>query len=287
MRKAADGDGRRAKGQPDRLGHFINGLGRGGAGALLFGIPMLMTMEMWSLGFYIARERLLVLLIALLPLLVLLARRIGFERVSSWREAGRDAIVAYGIGISASAIVLLTLGLITGHMSAHEIVGKIAIQSAPASIGAMLGRSQLANRAGDGSGETEIETSYGGELLLMATGALFLSLNIAPTDEIMVLVYKMTLWHILAVALLSMALMHGFVYAVSFTGGHELSAGTPAWHAFVRFTLPGYVVALAVSFAALWIFERLDDRSALETLSCMIVLGFPAAIGAAAARLIL
>ena len=59
--------------------------------------------------------------------------------------------------------------------------------------------------------------------------------------------YKMTDWHALAVVALSLVLMHGFVYAVSFTGGHELSPQTPWWHAFVRFTLPGYVIALAIS----------------------------------------
>ena len=122
---------------------------------------------------------------------------------------------------------------------------------------------------------------------MMAAGALFLSLNIAPTDEMIVLAYRMTIWHALVVAVLSIALMHGFVYAVSFIGGHELSPQTPWWHAFVRFTLPGYVIALSISIFTLWIFERLGGSSAVEIMLSVIVLGFPAALGAAAARLIL
>ena len=78
-----------------------------------------------------------------------------------------------------------------------------------------------------------------------------------------------------------------FVYAVSFIGGHELQPETPWWHAFVRFTLPGYVVALSISLFTLWIFESFGTSSAIEMLHSVIVLGFPASLGASAARLIL
>ena len=272
-----------AEDETSGFSRFVTGLGRGVAGALFLALPMLMTMEMWHLGYYMARERLFLLLLLNIPLLVLLAHRIGFENISTWREAVRDAIIAYGIGIVTSLVVLAALGLLRGGMPAAEIVGKTALQSVPASIGAMLGRSQLGHEeTDDGKKDT-----YPGELLLMATGALFLSLNIAPTDEIVVLAYKMTAWHALVVTLLSIALMHGFVYAVSFIGGHELSPETPWWHAFVRFTLPGYVVALAICVFTLWIFERLGDSSAVEIMLSVIVLGFPASLGAAAARLIL
>lgn len=266
-------------------GGFVTGLARGIAGALFLALPMLMTMEMWYLGFYIARERLLLLLVVNIPLLVLLAHRIGFEETFTWREAFRDATIAYGIGILTSAVVLAALGIVGRDMPASEIAGKLALQSVPASIGAMLGRSQLGQ--GTGQDDDERETPYHTELLLMATGALFVSLNIAPTEEIMVLAYKMTAWHAMAVILLSIGLMHGFVYAVSFIGGHELQPETPWWHAFVRFTLPGYIVALSVSLFALWIFESFGDSSATEMLHSLIVLGFPASLGAAAARLIL
>ena len=274
-----------ADGDTNEVDRFVTGLGRGVAGALFLALPMLMTMEMWYLGFYMARERLLLLLVLNIPLLILLAHRIGFEETFTWREAVRDATIAYGIGILTSLVVLAALGLLRDGMPESELVGKVALQSVPASIGAMLGRSQLGHE--DRDGDDAKETAYSGELLMMAAGALFLSLNIAPTDEMMVLVYKMTVWHALIVAVLSIALMHGFVYAVSFIGGHELSPETPWWHAFVRFTLPGYVIALSISIFALWIFERLGDSSAVEIMLSVIVLGFPASLGAAAARLIL
>ncbi|WP_159948318.1 TIGR02587 family membrane protein [Rhizobium sp. 18065] len=270
---------------------FLTGLARGLAGALLFALPMLMTMEMWSLGFYMERVRLLLLLILNIPLLVFLSHRIGFEHTNCWSSTIRDALVAFGMGIAASAALLLVLGVITTDMPPRQWVGMVAIQAVPASIGALLARSQLGKGADD---EDEDETdkspgdsSYIVELSMMAVGALFLSLNLAPTEEMILLAYKMTPWHTLALLAISIGMMHGFVYALAFRGGHRLESGVPGWHAFIRFTLPGYLVALAVSLFTLWTFERLDDTGMTQVVLIVIVLGFPAAIGAAAARLIL
>ena len=278
--------------EPARVRRFLVGLARGLAGALLFSIPMLMTMEMWFLGFYMDRERLLLLLVLNLPLLIGLSHRIGFERTATWRESARDAIVAYGMGVAASALILVMLGVIKLDMAPSQWVGMVALQAVPASIGALLGRSQLSMKDEDDEQDDtdpsqEANTGYLTELFMMAVGALFLSLNLAPTEEMILLAYKMTIWHALALMALSMMLMHGFVYALAFKGGHSLQEDTPVWHAFVRFTIPGYVVALAVSLYSLWTFGRLDDLGMAEALLTLIVLGFPAAIGAAAARLIL
>ena len=272
---------------------FVRGIARGFAGALLFSIPMLMTMEMWFLGFYMSRERLLLLLILNMPLLLLLSHRIGFEHTATWTQSARDAIVAYGMGILASAAILILLGVLTIDMPLDQWIGMVAVQAVPASIGAMLGRSQLSMSDDDDDDESEDAreekpgTSYAIELFMMAVGALFLSLNLAPTEEMILLAYKMTPWHALALTAISILLMHGFVYALAFRGGHALQQDESRWHAFIRFTLPGYVLALAVSFYALWTFERLDGMATAEALLVVIVLAFPAAIGAAAARLIL
>ena len=48
-------------------------------GASIFGLPLLMTMEMWSLGGYVDRPRLIVMVVVNLPLLVALSHYIGFE----------------------------------------------------------------------------------------------------------------------------------------------------------------------------------------------------------------
>ncbi|MDR6667869.1 putative integral membrane protein (TIGR02587 family) [Rhizobium sp. 1399] len=271
---------------------FAAGLGRGLAGALIFALPMFMTMEMWELGFYMDRSRLLILLLLNIPLLIVLSNNVGFEATHTWSDAIRDAAIAYAIGIVSSTAVLTAVGVLQFGQPFHEVVGKIAVQAVPASIGALLARSQLNGDPGDNTEDDddpiqEGPADYAGEMFLMAIGALFLGLNVAPTEEMILLSYKMTPWHVLAVVALSLLVMHGFVYAVSFKGGHEIGDEVPAWHVVIRFTLPGYVMSLLVSAYALWTFERFGDATIWPMLTAVIVLGLPCSIGAAAARLIL
>jgi len=273
-------------------GRFFAGIARGAAGALLFALPMLMTMEMWEIGFYMDRTRLLILLALNVPLLIVLSDRVGFEETATWRQAIRDASVAYCLGIIASGLILVAMGVVTSDQAPHEVIGMIAVQSVPASIGAMLGRSQLGGQSQHDGADSDDplhdrETSYAGELFLMAVGALFLSLNVAPTEEMILLSYKMTPWHALLIIVASLALMHGFVYALSFRGSHDLAEGTPGWHAFIRFTVPGYAIAGLISAFCLWTFHRTDDVGTTQVLMMIIILSFPGAVGAAAARLIL
>ncbi|MFK3777832.1 TIGR02587 family membrane protein [Agrobacterium sp. NPDC089420] len=285
---AAVGDRRDA--DEDEVRRFLTGLARGTAGALLFALPMLMTMEMWFLGLYINQSRLLLLCILNLPLLVLLARRIGFETVHTFSQALRDALTAYGLGIAVSAAILLLFGILNDQVTASNVVTKIALQSVPASIGALLGRSQLGQHSDaqdEEDGEYSGETGYLHELFMMMVGALFLSLNVAPTEEMILIAYKVTPYHVLALCLLSIAVMHGFVYALHFKGSHELREGQQWWHSLIRFTLPGYVIAIVISIYTLWTFERLDHTSLSQILNAAVILGVPASIGAASARLIL
>lgn len=97
----------------------------------------------------------------------------------------------------------------------------------------------------------------------------------------------MTPWHAIAAVVVSIAIMHAFVYAVSFRGTHDIPAGSSRWQAFFQFTLPGYVVAMGISVYVLWIFGRLDGSAMTQVLMSAIVLAFPGAIGAASARLVL
>jgi putative integral membrane protein (TIGR02587 family) len=264
-------------------------LGRAAGGALIFSLPMLMTMELWQLGFYLDRLRLAVLVVTALPLLVVLSRHIGFETTSRWFDDIVDTLIALGVSCVVCVATLFLFGVITLDTPLDESVGKIVIQMMPASIGALLARSQLAAGSSDSDEDApaEKQETYGGELFLMAVGALFLGFNVAPTDEMMLISYQMTEWHALCLVLVSVGLMHGFVFALGFAGGTDISADEPWWGPFLRLTLPGYVISLAVSLYLLWIFARLDGLGMDSIVMPLVVLAFPSAVGAAAARLIL
>jgi putative integral membrane protein (TIGR02587 family) len=268
------------------------GLARGFGAALIFALPILMTMELWAFGFTMDRLRLALMLVSSLPLLVGLAHFVGFEETFGWREDIRDALVALGIGMMASAVFLVCFGVIGFDASLDEVIGKIAVQTIPASIGALLGRTQLGGDDAAPSDESgaPAEDSYAGELFMMLVGALFLSVNVAPTEEMVLIAYMMTPWHALVLMALSLVLMHGFVYALGFKGGS--SGGEAVRQAgglsdFLKFTLVGYALCLAVCLYVLWLFGRLDAMAAMPIVMTVIVLAFPAAIGASAARLIL
>jgi len=171
-------------------------------------------------------------------------------------------------------------------MSADEVVGKVALQAVPASIGAMLARSQLGAQDEE-QDEQRRRDSYGGALFLAGVGALFLAFNVAPTEEVVLIAQMMSGWHAVALAIVSLLLMHAFVYAVEFRGQHPIAEGVSPWSEFLRLTVVAYALALLICLYVLWTFGRADGLAFPELLIETVVLGFPAALGAAAARLIL
>ena len=275
---------------PDQNRKFWVGLARAFGGAILFSLPLLMTMEMWWLGFYMDRFRLSLFLILMIPVLIGLDHFSGFQDTSSWGEDVMDGMVAYGVGVVSALVVLLLFNVLHADMPLREWVGKVALQAIPASFGAVLATSQLGGGSPEDTEreeERQEDAGYGGELFLMLCGAIFLAFNVAPTEEIVLLAARMSPWHALALVVMTMGLMHAFVYAVEFHGSHPVPEGTPGWSLFLRFTVPGYVVALLVSAYVLWTFGRYDSGAYGLYVMEAVVLGFPSAVGAAAARLII
>jgi putative integral membrane protein (TIGR02587 family) len=150
----------------------------------------------------------------------------------------------------------------------------------------MLARSQLGRPPSDGF-ERRRRDTYGGELFLSGVGALFLAFSVAPTEEIVLIAQTITGWHAVAIVIVSLVLMHAFVYAVDFRGETELGSLAEAAGEFFRLTVVAYVLTLLVSAFVLWSFGRTDGLPALEVLIEAVVLGLPGAVGAATARLIL
>jgi putative integral membrane protein (TIGR02587 family) len=220
-----------------------------------------------------------------MPTLVLLSYHAGFEPTLSLRDDVFDAFVAYGIGFAASAFVLWLLGILTSETPLSNALGQITVQTVPASIGAMLARSLLSGEHADE--DERPASSYGGDVFIMAVGALFLAFSIAPTDEVMLITLRLSPFRTVVLALVSIALMHAFVYAVEFRGQIQRPAHVTAVGEFFRVTVVGYAVALAVSAYVLWTFGRADGLHPAEVARASVVLGLPAAIGAAAARLVL
>ncbi len=134
---------------------FLIGLVRAFGGALLFSFAILMTMEMWQLGFYIDRFRLALFIIAFMPMLFGLAYFDGFEDTNSLTEDAADTFVAYTVGFVASALVLFAFNVVNFQMSFGEILGKISIQAITAAVGALVAQSQLGGKNDDAESKDE------------------------------------------------------------------------------------------------------------------------------------
>lgn len=275
---------------------FLIGLARAFAGAIIFSFSIVMTMEMWSLGYTIPPHRLMILILFSIPVLIGLSYFVGFMESETFADDVIDAFVGYAVGFFAAAIFLYLFGVIDFTMSYYEITGKITLQTIMAGIGAMFAQSQLGgNGKDDGEDGDDLEeeteekkknSGYGGELFLMFIGAVIMAITLAATEEIYLIAFKMTDWQTVLLMIMNIIGMHTFVYKVGFAGEEKFN-GESSWSIFARFTIVGYAIALLISCYLLWTFGSLDGLSLKEMIKVTVVLGFPAALGAAASRVII
>ncbi len=265
-------------------GKYAVALSRAFAGALIFSLPLLLTMEMWWLGFYLEPWRLIQFTLADVLILYGLSKVAGFEESHNWVDDILDAFAAYFVAATTAAAILWLIGAIRPHMTAGEIAGMIAVQAVPASFGAMIGAKLL----GEGEEIEEAERwrdSYLGQLFLFLAGALFLSFTVAPTEEVMLVAFQINPWQSLLTVFISIGLLHAILYVVHFHGQEKRFSSSPGT-ALLGHTLPGYSIAVLTSLAILWSFGRLDGLDIGTGAMVAVVLAFPASIGAGIARIV-
>ena len=150
----------------------------------------------------------------------------------------------------------------------------------------MLAGKQLGSHEQEDADAKRGRASYVGQLFLMLAGALFLGFNVAPTEEMILISFLMSPLQSLALILLSIILLHAFVYTVGFKGQERPVGPTTFWSVFLRFSVTGYAIAAATAFYLLWTFGRIEASSVPQIVAMVAVLAFPGAVGAAIARLV-
>ncbi|MEL7495145.1 MAG: DUF2391 family protein, partial [Cyanobacteria bacterium J06554_11] len=118
---------------------------KGAAGSFLFGIPLLYTVEVWSIGSSTNALRLLLVQGFTFVVVLLLTQIEGFRRSLTIKpiETVLESIEALGIGIICAAIALLLLRRITVETPLSEALGKLIFEGVPFSLGVTLARSTL------------------------------------------------------------------------------------------------------------------------------------------------
>ncbi|HUR78942.1 MAG TPA: TIGR02587 family membrane protein [Acidimicrobiales bacterium] len=265
------------------------------SGGLLFGIPLLYTMEVWWVGTYTAPIRILgVLLLTFVPVFIL-NRTSGFrpDKDVHFVDAAIDAIEAVAIGLLASALLLTLLREITPDTPLKEIVGKVAFEAMPFGIGIALAQHLL--RRGRTDGDDDGSDDGAKRSKTQATlvdvgattiGAAFIAFNIAPTDEVPMIANALGPYSLVAVMLVSLVVSFCIVFVAGFGNEEQRHKQEGLFQHPTTETVACYFIALIASAVMLWYFQRVDASAPWqETLSHVIVLGLPASVGGAAGRL--
>jgi len=253
---------------------------RAAGGGLIVGLPLLFTMEVWWHGFELPWWKILLLLGIGFGIVLGYSSIAGFRRERTVTELVLDSVIALGLGVVIAAVALVLLGQIDGTTSVREASGKIALESIPIAFGVSLAATQLGGEATDGDdGANPFE-----RLLIAAGGALIFALNVAPTEEPMLLGIQAPFWLLVLVIGVSIVVTYALVFLADFGGRLRTGAGILG-HPWSE-TLTAYAMSLLVSVVLLWSFGRFDGVGLGPIMGMIVMLTVVASVGAAVARLL-
>lgn len=268
------------------------------AGGAIVGMPLLFTMEMWSHGAALSEWHLLAILGCILVL------NFGFDLLSGFREeysltgAMSESITSVGIGIVLSAMILSLIGELHRDLAPAEWAGKILVEALVVSVGVSFANSQIRKKSRTGDDEendssdekpadaekrqlTEDLRDVGATL----AGATVFALNIAPTEEILLIASRISGWQQLGILGFSIVLCHIILFASGLDDApvHVDSLFQKPWAE----TLVACALSLLVACGLLLLLGQSATTASLPTLAAATVtLGLPAIVGGAAGRII-
>jgi putative integral membrane protein (TIGR02587 family) len=271
----------------------LDDIAHGMSGAFLFGVPLLFTMEMWWIGNFTEPLRLLIIVALAFGANLMLAYFAGFKEERSFFANILQAVEALAIGVVASAVVLLVLNQITIGDSLHHMLGTIAVQVLPMSIGASAAN-VLLSRGGDNLDEDGSSSNPGqwkAALLDLARtigGGMFIGFSIAPTEEVPMLAGQLSPGQELALVALTLAITYVIVFVSGFSPRQEQGQNQGPFQRPISETAASYIVALLVALGSLLIFSQVDLTEPVSSIVAKtLVLGLPTAVGGAAARVLI
>ena len=272
------------------LAHELHDLTRAVGGALLFGIPLLLTMETWWLGAQLPPWQAVLLLGIALHCTFPLVRSIGFKRETTLHSHLDQAVHAVAVGAVSSLVILLVLNRVSLNDPPTAIASMVAIQALPLSLGAAVANAVF--KRGKDRHEGDNEGAWSAlihKVGATAIGAAFVAFSAAPTEEITQIAAELSFGHQLALIALSLVIAHAIVFHSGYhpdqTDGDQ-EAGSVRSH--LAETTSAYVVSVGLALAALLLYNRTGPHTPLPALLTQaLVLGLPASIGGAAGRLVL
>lgn len=256
------------------------------AGAAVFGIPFVFTLEMWGIGQRIALNNLLIVVAMGFAANVLLSYVGGFRTNYSVSKAFDQAIDAFAVGVVSAAVLMIALNQWTIASGLSYGVGVVLFMAVPLSLGASVAKEVFSESAGR---EAEDISNYSTGRAVMADalatmiGGLFIGVSVAPTDEVELLASGINTAHLVLIIVLSLVLSYIIVFA---SGFDEVTSPGPFQHP-VTETALAYIISLIVALCLLLVFEgtTVNDPQN-DIIKHTIVLALPVSIGGAGGRLV-
>lgn len=265
------------------------------SGGMLFGIPLLYTMEVWWIGSETQTVYMLGVLVFMFVPVFLLNRTAGFRTTQDIRrrDAAMDSVETVALAVVSVFLLLVLLREVTTATPLEEALGKIVYEATPFAIGSAIAQHML--RRGRAEGDDPATENAADEKGLQATavdvgattiGAVFIAFNVAPTDEIPMLAAAMPPAWLIAMVLASLVISYCIVFVAGFSDQERRRNQPGIFQHPMTETVASYLVSLVVAAGMLWFFQRMSPEDPMSlVLSHVIVLGLPAAVGGAAGRL--
>lgn len=255
---------------------------RGVAGGALLGVPLLYTQEVWSHGASLNPTVIMFFLGLTFCLNIVLSHYVGFARGKTQHPV-EEAIIGTGLSVLLALLLLLLLDRIPTGLDLRGQLGIIGLTAVPIGLGFAVGSALAPQEGGEGAQQM---TGALGDLAAAAAGATFLALNIAPTEEPILLASELGWGRLSALVVASVVLPYLIVFYAEFGGVERRHASDGASQGPLTETFLAYIVAFALSALLLAIFGRLENVDAVA-LSEIVVLAFPASLGAALGRMLI
>ena len=269
----------------ETMSQSLRDYSRAAAGGLVIGLPLLFTMEVWFHAFLLPWWKLL-LLLAVAFLLVLGYNAVaGFRRERTFAELLFDSVATVGLGIVISLVALIVLGQIEAGTTLRDAAGKVALEAIPVSFGASVASSELGGEGG--SAGYPIPRGFA-RLLVGGGGALLFALNIAPTEEVIMLGVGASPLQLLGVLGATLFVTFVLVHYADFGGsGRTKRKRQSILEAPIPETVTAYAVSLLVALLLLWAFGWSEGAGVQAIVAMTVYLGAIGAVGAAVARLLI
>lgn len=279
-----------------------NDLLRGVTSSFLLGIPLIYTMETWWIGQVISMPMVLVFIAATYLSTLGFVFFTGFRRDDK-REKHNvhpfgDALETTALAILATTLTLLLIWQIKPGISLDATVGRIAVNALPLGLGAAIANQVLTpnmtRSVDDDEDAGNRDTTHHGlkAFVLDAggafAGALFLTLNIAPTQEVQKLATEIPTLMLPVLIIATIVLTYAIVFEAGFRGQERRLNSGGLFQRPETETVLAFLIALLTCAGLLWLYGRIDTGTNWHVAYAqVIVLGLPAAVGAAAGRLAL